>query len=83
MATTYGIIGNCNFESRADATGRAVHAAVRAVEHGRCNDGDLVSALDSLEATLEEHATSDYTASREACREAEQAGLHAFASAPK
>lgn len=62
----YPIIKNCNFE-RDDE----ILKAVKAVEKGWTQDDDLISALDSLEETLTEHADSEYVNSVNACREAE------------
>lgn len=78
MATTYGIIANCNFENRDDAAGKAIHAARKAVESRLTTDAELVAALDSLEETLAEHAESGDVNSVEACREAEAAVVAAY-----
>ena len=52
--TTYPIIANCNFESRDDDDGKAIHAARLAVEARLVDDADLIGALDELESILEE-----------------------------
>lgn len=67
----YRIIRNCNFESRDDEIGQAIHAARKAVEAQRTDDAELIDALDMLEETLAEHAESQHEAGMTACREAE------------
>lgn len=69
---TYPIISNCNFESRDDARGKAIHAARLALEAGLSADSDLLDAMDSLEDTLAEHAESSDVDSVDACRAAER-----------
>ncbi len=68
---SYPITSNCNFESRDDARGRAVHAARKAVESGRITEDTLADALDRLEDVLSEYADSEYAHARELCRQAE------------
>jgi hypothetical protein len=72
MKKTYPIIANCNFETRDDERGRAIHAARKAAEAGLTTDADLLAALDALEETLTEHAESQYADGMEACRVAER-----------
>jgi hypothetical protein len=64
----YGIISNCNFDAADEVT-----LARKAVASRRLTDADLVSALDTLEETLEEYADSPYAHAAEACRAAETA----------
>jgi hypothetical protein len=83
MATkrSYPITGNCNFESRDDAIGRAIYAARKAVESGHVNDADLIVSLDNLEDTLSEYAERGDKKAVRACREAESAVSDAWAAA--
>jgi len=74
--TSYPITANCNFESRDDACGVAIHAAREAVESGLTDDTSLIESLDDLETVLMECADKDDVASRERCRGAECA-VHA------
>lgn len=67
----YPIMQNCNFESRNDATGQAVHAARQAAEADLTDDTALIEALESLEDVLEELADKTDTLSMRACDDAE------------
>jgi hypothetical protein len=81
VMTTYLMIPNCNFESRDDDTGRAIHQARQAVESGLTDDASLVAALDALEETLRNHADDGCMDAVEACRDAEQAVAAAWTPA--
>ena len=76
--TSYPIIANCNFETRDDAEGKAIHEARKAVESGLTDDADLLSALDALEAVLTEHADNGSVSSVALCDDAEQAVVAAW-----
>ena len=69
---TFPIVSNCNFASRDDSTGRAIHRARKAVEAGRVTDERLIEALENLEDVLTEHADSQYAEQMELCRAAER-----------
>lgn len=75
---SYPIIANCNFESRDDDEGRAIHEARKAAESGLTEDADLIEALESLEETLAEHAESGSEVSVKACEAAEAAVVAAW-----
>lgn len=79
--TTYPIIANCNFESRDDAEGKAIHAARKAVETGRCRDAALIEALDDLESVLTDHADGGSERAVRICNEAERVVVTAWTSA--
>lgn len=80
MNATYPIIANCNFESRDDETGRAIHEIRKAIEAGLVDDESLAYAMDGLESTLEDHADSGSDRSVALCREAESDVLRAWTS---
>jgi hypothetical protein len=67
------IIDNCNFESRDDETGKAVHAASRFARLHRkiAADSGLIAALDDLEETLGLCADRDDVESAQRCASAE------------
>lgn len=65
MTKPYPVIRNCNYGTQ-DELSLAVVAALRLVDQG-CVDCDLLGAMDDLEATLAQHATSDSEFSRLAC----------------
>jgi len=67
------IIDNCNFESRDDETGKAVHAANRFARLHRkiAADSGLIAALDDLEETLGLYADRDDAESAQRCASAE------------
>ncbi len=72
---SYPITENCNFESRDDAVGKAVHAAVRFAElrpSAAANSG-LATALEELEETLAEWADVPTTRAADICSAAERA----------
>lgn len=73
MTASYPIIRNCNFESRDDAEGKAIHAARKAVESGQCDWPSVIDAMEDLESVLLEHAESGSEKSMRLCNEAEQA----------
>lgn len=58
---SYPLIANSNYESRDDEVGIAVHEARLAAtrQHRWCDDSDLIDALDSLEAWIDENCESD------------------------
>lgn len=66
MTKTYPVIRNCNYQTPDSDRAEAVLAALRLVDQG-CVDCDLIGAMDDLEATLSQHATSDSEHSRLAC----------------
>jgi hypothetical protein len=68
---TYAIIANCNFESRDDQQGQAIHAARKAIEAGLTHDAALIFSMDELEETLSEYAESDSANATACCRRAE------------
>lgn len=74
----YPITANCNFESRDDAEGKAIHAARKAVEAGRIKDANLIEAMDALEETLTDHADSGSRESVELCAKAEARVVAAY-----
>ena len=74
----YPITANCNFESRGDAAGQAIHNACKAVESGRVTSADLIEAMEFLEETLTDHADSGSTVSVELCAKAEAAVVAAY-----
>jgi ClpP class serine protease len=76
--TTYPIIANCNFSSRDDEQGKAIHAARQAVEAGLTDDAGLIDALGDLEDTLAEYAESDSVTAVQDCRYHEAAVLTAW-----
>lgn len=67
------IIDNCNFESRDDETGKAVHAANKFAQTNKkiAADSGLVEALDDLEETLGRYADRDDAESVQRCDSAE------------
>lgn len=70
--SSWPIVRNCNFESRDDDDGRAIHAARKALDAGLVHDNEaLAEAMDELESVLEEHAESESCLSVEACERAE------------
>lgn len=79
MKHSYPIISNCNFESRDDDTGRAIHAAAEAARAGLIDDQDMIEALDALEEMLEEHAESQHVVGMEACNAAEHVAADRWA----
>jgi hypothetical protein len=70
MSKPYPVIRNCNYQTPDNDRAEAVLAALRLVDQG-CVDCDLLGAMDDLEATLSEHATSESEVSRVACEAAE------------
>lgn len=78
MMHKYPIMANCNFESRDDDQGKAVHAARVAVEAGFTSHGVLVDALDALETTLAEYADQGDPVSVDICEAAEMAVVNAW-----
>lgn len=73
MKTAYAIMANCNFESRDDACGKAIHAARKALESGLTDDAALTEAMDRLEETLGDFADESDVESVNKCRGAERA----------
>lgn len=80
MSKSYPITRNCNFESRDDAEGKAIHAARKAVESGRCDWPCVIDAMDDLEDVLIQHADSGSEQSVRLCTEAERPVVDAFAA---
>lgn len=78
---SYPIINNCNFESRDDAAARAIHAARKAVESGRCDNSAVMESLDHLESVLTDHADDGGVESVQICRRAEAAVVAAWEAA--
>lgn len=74
----FPIIANCNFESRDDARGKAIHAARKAAEAGLTDDAALLDALQSLEETLGEYAEKGDRQSIQECRAAESQVLRCW-----
>ncbi len=72
MRNNYPIVANCNFESRDDATGKAVHCAREAIDATLTFDCDLIDAMQDLEKTLDEYGDKFDVVSQEYCEEAEQ-----------
>ena len=71
--SSYPIISNCNFESRDDEQGIAVHKARLAAECGKVDDElELLVRLDDLESILHHHADKDDAESVTKCRDAEE-----------
>jgi len=66
MSKPYPVIRNSNYQTPDSDRAEAVLAALRLVDQG-CVDCDLLGAMDDLEATLAQHATSDSEYSRLAC----------------
>lgn len=79
MKTAYPITANCNFESRDDAEGKAIHAARKTVDSGRCDCSAVIEALEDLEGVLTDHADSGSEESVRLCGDAEQAVASAYA----
>ena len=69
----YPIIDNCNFESRDDETGKAVHAANKFARRNKniAAESGLTEALDDLEETLGRYADRDDAESAQRCASAE------------
>jgi hypothetical protein len=74
------IIDNCNFESRDDEIGKAVHAANRFARLHRkiAADSGLIAALDDLEGTLGLYADRDDVESAQRCASTETAVAAAY-----
>ena len=74
------IIDNCNFESRDDETGKAVHSANKFARVNRkiSADSGLTAALDDLEDTLGLYADRDDAESAQRCASAETAVAAAY-----
>ena len=78
------IVDNCNFESRDDETGKAVHAANKfaRIYKNIAAESGLAAALDELEETLGRYADRYDAESAQRCASAEQgvaaAYLYAF-----